>query len=178
MDQVKTASRSASTASPAEDELSTALIVPSDAVPAGAWQERQPARFALGDRWRQRLTTFAAVGSGGFLGANARYFVGLWAAATWGTLFPWGTLLINVVGSFVLGFYLTFVTERFTGRSTTRLLLATGFLGAFTTFSTFSYETIQLLAQGATMVALAYMAASLLLGLTAVVVGLMCAHAL
>jgi CrcB protein len=178
VDQVKTASRSASTASPAEDELSTALIVPPDAVPAGAWQERQPARQSLGDRWRQRLTTFAAVGSGGFLGANARYFLGLWVAATWGASFPWGTLLINLVGSFVLGFYLALVTERFSGRPTTRLFATTGFLGAFTTFSTFSYETIQLLARGATMAALAYVAGSLLLGLAAAVVGLLCAHVL
>ena len=178
MDQVKTAPRLHAPETPTEDELSAALIFPEAAVGSESWEEPDSPRHALSDQWRQRLTTLAAVGSGGFLGANARYFVGLWAAATWGTLFPWGTLLINVVGSFVLGFYLTFVTERFTGRSTTRLLLATGFLGAFTTFSTFSYETIQLLAQGATMVALAYMAASLLLGLTAVVVGLMCAHAL
>ena len=180
MDRLKTAPRASSTESPAADELSTAepLIFPEDEATYEPWTETEASRHAIRGQWRQRASTFAAIGCGGFLGANARYFVGLWVAATWGAVFPWGTLLINLAGSFVLGFYLALVTERFSGRPTTRLFLATGFLGAFTTFSTFSYETIQLLARGATMAALAYVAASLLLGLTAAVVGLLCAHAL
>lgn len=128
--------------------------------------------------WRERLTTIAAVSAGGFLGANARYLVGLWAAARFGAAFPWGTLLINVSGSFVLGFYLTLVTERFSGRSTTRLFLATGFLGAYTTFSTLSYEVVLLAAEGAPAQALAYVAGSLMLGLAAAVAGMLSAHAL
>jgi CrcB protein len=95
-----------------------------------------------------------------------------------GTVFPWGTLLINVSGSFVLGFYLTLVTERFVGRSTTRLFLATGFLGAYTTFSTLSYETVQLLAAGAALPAVGYVVGSLLLGIAAAAVGILSAHAL
>jgi CrcB protein len=126
----------------------------------------------------QRWATPLAVSVGGLLGANARYLIGLWAAARWGTLFPWGTLLINVSGSFVLGFYLTLVTERFTGRPTTRLFLATGFLGAYTTFSTFSFETLQLIERGEVSAALAYIAASLTAGLLAVIAGIAAAHAL
>jgi CrcB protein len=180
LNRLKTAPRLPSPEPPVEDDVHPAerLIFPEEAVPATAWQERELARNAISDQWRQRSTTFAAIGCGGFLGANARYSVGLWAAATWGAAFPWGTLLINLVGSFVLGLFLALVTERFSGRPTTRLFLATGFLGAFTTFSTFSYETVQLLARGATIAALAYVAGSLLLGLAAAVVGLLCAHAL
>jgi CrcB protein len=128
--------------------------------------------------WRERLTTIVAISGGGFLGANARYLVGLWAAERFGAAFPWGTLLINVTGSFVLGFYLTLVTERFTGRATTRLFLATGFLGAYTTFSTLSYEAVQLLLGGATVPGLAYVVGSIALGLAAAIVGIVCAHAL
>jgi CrcB protein len=128
--------------------------------------------------WRERLVTIGAVSAGGFLGANARYLVGLGVSERFGAVFPWGTLLINVSGSYVLGFYLTLVTERFVGRSTTRLFLATGFLGAYTTFSTFSYETVQLMAEGASLSALAYVVASLLLGIAAAVAGILSAHAL
>jgi CrcB protein len=127
--------------------------------------------------WPERLRTIAAISIGGFLGANARFAVGMWAAERWGSAFPWGTLLINVTGSFVLGFYLTLVTERFTGRSATRLFVATGFLGAFTTFSTFSYETVRLLESGTATVALEYVALSLMFGLIAAVAGVLCAHA-
>jgi CrcB protein len=124
------------------------------------------------------LETALAVSAGGLLGANARYAVGLWAAERWGAFFPWGTLLINVSGSFLLGFYLTLVTERFIGRSTTRLFLATGFLGAFTTFSTFNYETLQLVQRGEVGAALAYVGVSLASGLMAVLAGIAAAHAL
>jgi CrcB protein len=128
--------------------------------------------------WRAHLATTSAISAGGLLGANARYLIGLWAVDRWGAIFPWGTLLINVSGSFVLGFYLTLVTERFTGKSTTRLFVATGFLGAYTTFSTFSYETVQLVQGGDTLPALAYVAASLVAGLIAVLAGAAAAHAL
>jgi CrcB protein len=125
-----------------------------------------------------RLGPYLAISAGGLLGANARYLVGQWAAARWGSDFPWGTLLVNVTGSFVLGFYLTLVTERFVGRATTRLFIATGFLGAYTTFSTFSYEAVTLLQHGALPAALGYVAGSLGLSLGAVVAGILAARAL
>lgn len=128
--------------------------------------------------WRERLATIGAISVGGALGANARYAVGLWAGSRWGVAFPWGTLLINVTGSFLLAFYLTLVTERFSGRSTTRLFVATGFLGTFTTFSTFSYETVQLVQDGEIFRALVYVVASLVAGLVAAAVGIVAAHAL
>jgi CrcB protein len=139
---------------------------------------------APGDRprpfrpWHPRLTTPTAIGLGGVLGANARYQVGIWAADRWGTVFPWGTLIINVTGSLVLGFFLTLVTERFSGRPTTRLFVATGFLGAYTTFSTFGYETVRLLQDGDLLRALANVVASLTLGIAAVFLGIAAARAL
>jgi CrcB protein len=129
-------------------------------------------------RWRERLTPFVAISTGTVLGANARYQVGLWAAARWGSAFPWGTLLVNLTGSFLLGFYLTLVTERFTGRAATRLFVATGFCGAYTTFSTFSYETVALVQQGTVVLAALYVAGSLVLGLLAVAAGVVAARSL
>jgi CrcB protein len=128
--------------------------------------------------WHERLTVHGAVGAGGLLGANARYFLGVWATNRWGADFPWGTLLINVTGSVLLGFYLTLVTERFTGRAVTRLFLATGFLGAFTTFSTFGYETATLLQDGSITRAIAYITASMLVSVSGVIAGILAAHSL
>ena len=121
--------------------------------------------------WRERFTPWIAVSLGGLLGAPARYFAGKWAMDHWGSGFPWGTLLINLTGSFVLGFYLTLITERFSGRSSTRLFFATGFLGAYTTFSTFSYETVHFIQNGHVARAMVYAGVSLIGGLIAVVLG-------
>lgn len=129
-------------------------------------------------RWGSRLGPHVAIGIGGVLGANARYWIGQWLGNLWGTSFPWPTLIINLTGSVLLGFYLTLVTERFTGRTTTRLFVATGFFGAYTTFSTFSFETLTLLRHGAIASALLYIAASLVLGLIGVVLGILAARAL
>jgi CrcB protein len=125
---------------------------------------------------RERMATVAAVSAGGMLGANARYLVGRWAVALWATTFPWGTLVINISGSFVLGFYLTLVTERFTGRATTRLFVATGFLGAYTTFSTFGYDTAHLIQTSHYWQAGLNVVASLVVGMLGVVAGIAAAN--
>jgi CrcB protein len=135
---------------------------------------RAPSRSARGETVR----AIAAVSAGGFGGAISRYLVGLWAVERWGAAFPWGTLLINVTGSFVLGLFLTLAGVRFASRPATRLFVATGFLGAFTTFSTFSYEVVWLASQGAMGAALAYVAGSLVLGLAAAAAGVVGARAL
>jgi CrcB protein len=106
----------------------------------------------------------------GALGSLARYGVGL-AARTWfGAAFPYGTLLVNTVGSFVLALVVAWALE---GRvsETVRLAIGVGFCGAFTTFSTFELETQQLLASGRALEAFAYVAASLLLGFGGVLLG-------
>lgn len=125
-----------------------------------------------------RLTIHLAISVGAVLGATARLSLSEWAAANWGTKFPWGTLAINVSGSALLGFYLALVLERFTGRYTVRLFLATGLLGAYTTFSTFTYEAIELLLNGNPAGAAAYVGSSLVFGLAGVAAGMLAAHAL
>jgi CrcB protein len=122
------------------------------------------------------LISIVVIGSGGFVGANARYALGRLAAATWGTSFPWGTLLINVSGSFALGLFVAFIMRRLSGAPLLRAFVATGFLGAFTTFSTFSYETVQLFLAGSTLSAVAYVAGSLILALGAAAAGAICAQ--
>ena len=94
------------------------------------------------------LTPYLAISVGGALGADVRYLLASWVTTQWGTHFPVATLLINVSGSCALGVYLTLVTERFTGHEATRLFVATGFLGAYTTFSTFSVEALRLIETG------------------------------
>lgn len=88
------------------------------------------------------------VGCGGFAGSIARYGVNLLVARFWTPNFPLATLLVNVSGSFVLGFFATYAAGR-TLDPAWRLLVSTGFVGAYTTFSTFEYETERLAETGA-----------------------------
>ncbi|MBI2302940.1 MAG: fluoride efflux transporter CrcB [Armatimonadetes bacterium] len=118
------------------------------------------------------------VGLGGFLGANARYWLGGWIASRWGTAFPWGTFAINVSGSFILGLFATLIAERISAPPQLRLLVAIGFVGAYTTFSTFEYETLGLAAGGSLLRAFANAAASLALGFLAVWLGVKLARGL
>lgn len=111
------------------------------------------------------------VGLGGFLGANARYLLGGWVAARWGAAFPWGTFAANITGSFILGFFLTFAEDRPWVAPSARLLFAVGFVGAYTTFSTFTYESFRLLQDGQLALAAFNIFGSLMAGLVAVFAG-------
>jgi CrcB protein len=112
------------------------------------------------------------VGLGGFFGAIARYLVANLARWLAGVGFPYGTFFINVSGSFVLGVILTLLAERVIPfGDEIRLAAAVGFLGAYTTFSTFEYECHGLLEDGEWALALVNMVGSLALGLLAVRVG-------
>jgi len=111
------------------------------------------------------------VAVGGAVGAMGRYGVGLWARARFGPDFPWGTFTVNVTGSLVLGFLMGLSLSGRLDRNL-RTVLATGFCGAFTTFSTFSFETLGLLREGYVMRAVANLGASLALGLAAAMLGL------
>jgi CrcB protein len=122
--------------------------------------------------------TYLIIGIGGFLGANARYLLGGWIAERYGTSFPYGTLVINVSGSFVIGFFLVLISERFIVHPNWRLFFAIGFLGAYTTFSTFSFETLALVQQRSFFQALANMVGSVVLGQVAVVAGMILARLL
>lgn len=111
------------------------------------------------------------VGLGGFVGAIARYTLALFVDARLDSPFPYATLLINVTGSFVLG-VLSGALEFAPLPPEVRLTIGVGFLGAYTTFSTFTYETLRLVEAGDVASALGYVAASIAAGLLAVTLGL------
>jgi CrcB protein len=119
----------------------------------------------------QRMRTVVAVALAGALGALARWGVGAWFGHRFPS-FPWGTLVINVSGSFVLGVLFAVLVERNAGSATMRVALMTGLLGAYTTFSTFSLETFRLFEDGATGSALANIGLSVCLGLLGVWLGI------
>ena len=110
------------------------------------------------------------VALGGAAGAAARFGVAQWAAARWGWAFPWGTLAVNLTGSLAIGLLMTLLVGR-GAEPYWRLLLVTGFLGGYTTFSAFSYETLQLLEQRRWETAALYACGSLLFGLVACALG-------
>lgn len=88
------------------------------------------------------------VGVGGFVGANARYLVNGFVAKYLSASLPWGTLVVNVTGSFLVGGFLAWTTERVLADSSYRFLVVVGFCGAYTTFSSYAFETARLIEQG------------------------------
>lgn len=107
------------------------------------------------------------VGLGGFVGAISRYLISGYAHKVYGGVFPLGTFLVNVLGCLLIGALMTLVESREWFTPQLRLLLITGFLGSLTTFSTFGYETFELISTGKTRVAVAYVCANLAVGLGA-----------
>ncbi|MFN8233068.1 MAG: fluoride efflux transporter CrcB [Actinomycetota bacterium] len=118
------------------------------------------------------MGTIVGVAAAGALGALARYGLGGLIAQRFPTLFPWDTLVINVSGSFVLGLLFVVLTERWNAPPMLRTALTIGFLGAYTTFSTFSLETVRLLEDASYGLAMLNVGASLALGLGAAWLGL------
>lgn len=121
---------------------------------------------------------YLVVGIGGFVGANARLWLSTRVAAEFHTPFPLGTMIINVSGCFLIGLLLVFITTHGRISDYYRLLLVTGFLGAYTTFSTFSYDSLTLFREGAYVMMLANLFGSLVLGMAAVSAGYLCGRAL
>lgn len=111
------------------------------------------------------------VGAGGMLGCIARYWLGGLVQRGVNTDFPLGTISVNLLGGFIIGLVMALSIERNAIGPGTRLLLTTGFCGGFTTMSTFSYETLALLGDGQTTVALSYVGASLVGCVAAVWIG-------
>jgi CrcB protein len=108
---------------------------------------------------------------GGGLGSLARYAAGTAIMSRAGARFPAGTLAINVSGSFLIGLLMVLLTERFAPHPYWRLLLVVGFLGGYTTFSTFEYETYALVRGGGVLLALGNVLASVAAGFCAVWLG-------
>lgn len=94
------------------------------------------------------MTQILAIAGGGAVGALLRFWVAGWVYGLLGRGFPWGTLVVNVSGSLLMGFLYVLLVERMSVAPEWRALLLVGFLGAFTTFSTFSLETLNLIEDG------------------------------
>ncbi len=122
------------------------------------------------------MNTFLAISIGAVLGANARYFLNLYCTRILGTSFPYGTLIINVSGSFLLGLFLVWSTERVLLDPRLKLLIAIGFCGSYTTFSAFSFESIRLLQEGRTAAFMMNIVQSTLFSLTSCLFGVLLAR--
>jgi len=116
------------------------------------------------------LLKYVVVGVGGFLGAIARYALGTYIGGRYGVRFPLGTFVINVSGSFLIGLILTLLA-RTTASAYWRYLIPIGFIGAYTTFSTFEYETLRAIQDGQLMTGFLNIALSLVIGFIAVWAG-------
>ncbi len=112
------------------------------------------------------------IGAAGFAGAVARYAVEGWVARRTSGAFPWGTLVVNATGCFLLGLLFTVFTGRLLPHPALRAALTIGFLGAYTTFSTFSLETVRLVEDGAVLYAAGNVVGSVALGLASVYAGI------
>lgn len=111
------------------------------------------------------------IGLGGFFGAISRYVLGSWVALRWGRDLPVGTFVVNVSGCFLIGFAMSLLVERMIISPHWRLFLIIGFLGAYTTFSTFEYETGSLLKDGEILYAVLNMVLSVVVGFIALKLG-------
>jgi CrcB protein len=125
-----------------------------------------------------RMRTVVGIGVAGALGALARYGLEGWISRRSASAFPWGTFAVNVSGAFLLGVVFTLFTEHLTVAPWLRTSATVGFLGAYTTFSTLSFETYRLLEDGAVGLALANALASIAAGLLAVYGGVVLGRAL
>lgn len=118
------------------------------------------------------MTHILLVAAGGALGSVLRYLVGLWTLRSFGPSFPWGTLTVNITGSFLIGVFAEMIARKFGASAEIRVFLITGILGGYTTFSAFSLDAITLFERGEPVTALIYVASSVLLSAVAVFAGL------
>jgi len=122
------------------------------------------------------LQKYFYIALGGSLGSLARYWVGSTVASRLGTKFPYGTFVINITACIAIGFSLSFLAKRTELSSAWRFLIPVGFVGAYSTFSTFEWETYSNLQSGAFLVDVLYVVSSFVLGLVAVWCGVLLAR--
>jgi len=122
------------------------------------------------------LQKYFLIAAGGALGSMARYWVGSMVANRMGTKFPYGTFVINITACVIIGFSLTLLARRADINPAWRFLVPVGFIGAYSTFSTYEWETLSTLRSGAFFLASLYAVSSLILGLAAVWGGSMLAE--
>jgi CrcB protein len=124
------------------------------------------------------VNDFLVISVGAIVGANTRYLVSRHAARMLGPVFPYGTLIINVAGSLIVGFFLVWTSERVLVDPRWRLLVVVGFCGAFTTFSSYAFETMAYLEQGQWVLMLTNVLSNNLLRLAAALAGMALARVL
>jgi CrcB protein len=122
--------------------------------------------------------SYAWISVGAVLGANLRYFLGRIVTRYTDAAFPYGTLVINITGSFLLGFFLIWTTERVLADPMWRLMIAIGFCGSYTTFSSYAFETMAYFEQGHWTMFAANLLSNNLLCLGAVLVGAILARSI
>ena len=118
------------------------------------------------------------VGVAGFFGAMSRYWLDGWISRLAGGGFPWGTFVVNVTGCFLIGVLATVLTERLLPHPSIRMAITVGFIGAYTTFSTFAYESLRQIQNGAVAMALVNVFGSVVVGITAAWIGVVAERAL
>jgi fluoride exporter len=121
---------------------------------------------------------YLLVALGGALGSVARFWIGSTVASRWGTRFPYGTFVINITACLIIGFSLEYLGERVELTPAWRYLIPIGFVGAYSTFSTFEWEILSNLQLGGFLIAGLYLCLSVLLGLVAVWFGILLARAI
>lgn len=117
------------------------------------------------------MSKFLLVGVGGFFGSMSRYLVDVWVGSLLGSSLPIGTLIVNVSGSFFLGFLFSAFLKNLTHNHQLSLLIAYGFIGAYTTFSTFMMDSLKLANTGTVYLSVLNIVASLIFGLFAIYLG-------
>lgn len=117
------------------------------------------------------IKTLLLIGTGGFAGSVSRYLLTKFIATKWPMAFPWGTFSVNILGCFLIGIIMG-MSFQSSINTQTRLLLATGFCGGFTTFSTYSLEIFELYQRGEAGISMLYLFASILAGFLSVWLGL------
>jgi fluoride exporter len=117
------------------------------------------------------MLKYLVIGAGGFAGAITRFAVATWIGQRWGRSFPLGTFAINVSGSFLIGLLMYLLTEKLMVNPQWRLFLVVGFLGAYTTFSTFEYETGKLVKDSEWVLATLNVGGSVIAGFIALKAG-------
>ena len=124
------------------------------------------------------MLKYVMVGIGGCLGSILRFWLGNYVGSKMGTRFPYGTFVINITGSFLIGLVFAFLTERSEWSPYWRYLIPIGFIGGYTTFSSFEFETLRTIQEGQVGIGLLYVTSSVVLGLAAVWGGLIAGRAL